>query len=83
MLGLCCLPTTQDPAELTLKPGLLLQAWTHGLYLKHVRIHRAGLCQDLIASERVKSHFAPSFSVVPECFKGGFLVSVVKAGEWG
>lgn len=43
-----------------------------GLYLKHVKIHRAGLCQDFIASGRVKSHFVPSFSAVPpQVFQGG------------
>lgn len=40
MLGLCSLPTTQDPAELVLKPELLLQAWPQGLRLKYEKILR-------------------------------------------
>lgn len=60
----------QDPAKLALKLGLLLQAWPQDLYLKHIKIHGAGLCQDFVASVRVQSHFVPSFSAVsPQVFQ--------------
>lgn len=84
VLGLCSLPTTQDPAKLALKPGLLLQAWPQRLYLKHTKIHRAGLCQDFIASGGVKSHFAPSFlAVPPQVFQRGVPVLCGKAERLG